>query len=31
MKVEELKHISEQLIDTFNQAGKSLLNYIRKG
>ena len=31
MKVEELKHISEQLIDTFNQAGRESIELYSKG
>ena len=31
MKVEELKIISEQLIDTFNQAGRESIELYSKG
>ena len=31
MKIEELKNISEQLIDTFNQAGKESIDLYSKG
>jgi 3'(2'), 5'-bisphosphate nucleotidase len=31
MKIEDLKNISEQLIDTFNQAGRESINLYSKG
>ena len=31
MKVEELKNISEKLIDTFNQAGRESIELYSKG
>ena len=31
MKIEDLKNISEQLIDTFNQAGRESIDLYSKG